>query len=628
MKYNSDVYVFIKEPEMKKYVFPVLSGLLSTYSLLTVFHTPLKREFFGESVDFLTANIYDFLGEYTFLSLIVFILCFASVLFLQKKGFGFSSLLSGSGKKETVPFLILSLLYGFTHALGKYYTEAGTDFPLASSFVNMLKFILCIAGFMFLLFPALCFLADRLKNASDTFSGLRPSGFLRKNAFWKTFLILFVCYLPFLIVSFPGNLCYDVIGQIEQVMNGAFSSHHPLLHTLWVGGLTVLGGKLFSSYEAGLFLYVLTQTLLLIAAFSAVVCYFAKKKIPAVFLYILMILFVITPIYTNLSTTALKDVPFTAFVLLYLILYSDYFIHPENTNKVSRHILFVLVQIGVICMRNNGLPLVILSGIVAVIYFLFREKKAVSFLKNAGLFFLESLIISQLLLLLIGGILHAEKGSKGEIFSLPFQQTAYYLTVSEGNIPENELKPIENILGDEAVIREKYDVTIADPVKALYRKDASLKDLISYFAAWAKGGITHPYTYTRAFLLHTYGWYCPEVANEIRYETDYETINERALSSVAPKAMIFFYRFANRAFPFGILENTGFAIWILAFLTMFGFIFRKKAAITLTPHWIGFLVCLASPCFLNHPRYALPILAGLPFSFLFMIFMKEDEKND
>ncbi|MBR4582051.1 MAG: hypothetical protein IKO32_12535 [Lachnospiraceae bacterium] len=625
---------------MKKYVLPVISGFLSTYSLLTIFHAPLKREFFEESTDFLTANIYDVLGEYSFLALIVFSLCLFLFLYLQKKGYSHAALLAHPKKRHAVPFLLLGLFFGFTYALGKYYIQAGTSSPLFDSFVNVFKFILCVIGFALLAFPVLTALADFLhrlpealsKQDSDESGKIsvfrKESSFFGKNAFLKAFIILLVCYLPFLIVSFPGNLCFDVIGQIEQVLSGTYSTHHPLLHTLWVGGFTYLGGKLFSSYEAGLFLYVLSQTLLLITAFASVIAFFAKKKIPGVYLYALMILFVITPIYTNLSTTALKDVPFAAFVLLYLIFYSSFLAHPEEMKKSSSHLLFVFLQIGVICMRNNGLPLVILSGIIAVVYLAVKEKKIASMLRNIGLFFLESLFISQVLLLFLGGALHAEKGSRGEIFSLPFQQTAYYLTVFEGRIPEAELTGIEAVLGEEENIRERYDVTIADPVKALFKKDASMGELANYLAAYAKGGLKHPYVYSRAFFLHTYGWYCPEVTNEIRYETDdYETIRTGTLFPNAGKIMIFFYRFANRIFPFGLLENIGFAFWALSFLTVFAAVYKKGRVFTLTPHWIGFLVCLASPCFFGHPRYALPILAGLPFSYLFIIFTKEDKNN-
>ena len=77
-------------------------------------------------------------------------------------------------------------------------------------------------------------------------------------------------YLPFLLLAFPGNLCWDAIGQIEQVIGDApYSAHHPLFHTLIMGGLVKAGEALFHSPEIGLFTYMLLQDAALAAALAA-----------------------------------------------------------------------------------------------------------------------------------------------------------------------------------------------------------------------------------------------------------------------------------------------------------------------------------------------------------------------
>ena len=203
------------------------------------------------------------------------------------------------------------------------------------------------------------------------------------------------------------------------------------------------------------------------------------------------------------------------------------------------------------------------------------------------------------------------------MLSLPFQQTAYFLFTTDEAVPERELKAIEAVLGDAQTIKENYDKDIADPVKALYKDESGTSALVRYMAAWAKGGLRHPFIYTRAFLLHTYGWYSPVLSNEIRYETEYDGIKSSMLFPKADSAMVFLYRFAARFTPLGLLENVGFFVWGLFFLTVLLLKGRKKEALITLPLWISLLICLASPCFLGHPRYALVILAGLPFCILF-----------
>ena len=613
---------------MKKYILPGIAGCLSTYSLITVFHPPIYREYYVEGVDYITANIYELLGEYSFSAFIVFALCLLLFYMLAKRGYTFGNLFSNIFKKEILPFFFLSLFFGFSYTLGKYYNEAGTNLFRTGSFANGIKFVFCMTGFFLLCFPALVFIAEKLNRSAATVLLKNGKSFWEKHAFTKAFLILFLFYLPFCIISFPGNLCYDVIGQIEQVLTHSYSSHHPLLHTLLVGGMTALGKQLFSSYEIGLFLYILIQSALLIAAFSTVIAILAKKKVNSAVLWGILFLYCFTPIYTNLATTALKDVPYTAFVLLYIILYSILLTKPEYSRRPVFHLLFVISQIGTITMRNNGLPLVILCGTGAMIYLSGKAKSFPAFLRYLGLFLLEGILISQIILIPAGLLLHAEKGSKGEILSLPFQQTSYYLNTFDGNIPKDELSAIEGVLGDPDEVMNSYDETIADPVKAHFKKDASTGAILTYIKAYFKGGIRHPFVYAKAFFIHTYGWYCPNTANEIRYETDYETIKSSMLHPLAGKGMIFLYRFAHRAFPFGLMENPGFAFWLLAFLTAFCTAYKKKETLTLLPYWIGFLVCLASPCFLGHPRYALPLLAGLPFSYVLILISQNQQTEN
>ena len=598
---------------MKKYVSPILSGFLTAYALLVGFHAPLIRDYYDEGVDYITTSVYELLGSYSFVFLPVFILCFAAFVFFSKKGYSVKDIIKTNGKKALLPAL-LSVLLAFTCALGICVSSAGTG-ALFGSLVNAVKAVLATIGFALFFFPSLSFLRDLYQKASFVSD---KQSFFEKHAFLKAFGLMSVFYLPFLILSFPGNLCYDVIGQIEQVLRGSFSTHHPLVHTLWVGGMAFLGKKVFSSMEAGIFLYVVTQTLLLIAAFAAAIAFLAGQKVKSGILWCLLILFCITPIYTNLATTAVKDVPFAAFVLLYYIVFLSLLQDPKKTANVKYHIVFVLLQIGVITMRNNGLVLIALSGIGALIYLLRSktEKKPGRIILFAGAFFAESILIAGCILSILSFSLSAEKGSRGEMLSLPFQQVAYTVRYSDKPLSEKQYAAIETVLTNPEILAENYNPDIADPVKAFYKKDSTLKENLSFLASYAGLGLSHPVLYAKAFVIHTYGWYTPSVSNVIRYETEWDALDGLEIFPGAHKVMIFLYRFLGRMNLFGLFENIGFAVWVLAFLTWV-FLKNKKNRVMTLPLWIHFLVCLASPCFVSHPRYGLPILMLLPILFIY-----------
>ena len=623
---------------MKKILSPVITGFLSTYALMISFHAPLHREYFSEFTDYFTASVYEILGSYSFVFFCLWILLTAALYLLSLRGFTFFTVKTEGGRKA-MPYLLLSLFFSFTFTVGKIFTAAEDNLSTWFSLENLIKAVLVFAGFALLIRPVLMYTADAFgririrKNAED------KKSFWQKGAFIKSFRILAVFYLPFLILSLPGNLCYDSIGQINQVLNGSFNAHHPLIHTLFMGGFVFIGEKLFSSPEAGLFAYVVIQTAILTGAFAASIAFLANRKVKDAVLWLLLALYCFTPLYTNLSTTAIKDVPYAAFFLLYLILYCEALFYPELLKKPGFHIVFAVTQIGVITMRNNGLYVVALSGTGAFVYILVsvirsknkssedgKQNKTAAVLTALGGFFLESVILSEILILVLTSALGAGKGSRREMFSLPFQQTAYYLSVSADKASAGELAAIEKVLGTVPEITENYDKNISDPVKALYKEESSAKDLLSYFGAWMIGGIKHPVLYTKAFLVHTYGWYSPVVSNEIRYETDYDGIKSGMLFAGADKVMIFLYRFTGRFVPLAVTENVGLFVWGLFFLTVLLIRAKKKEALCTLPLWVSFLICLASPCFLGHPRYALPVFVGLPFCILYAKIKENDNQ--
>lgn len=584
-----------------------LKSFLTAYALTAVFHAPLLPSSYETGADYVIASVYELLGAYD--------LNFFLVLLL---GLGFYSWkprekTQASFRSGSLP---LSVFFALCLVLGQSYHQTGNASCCLGSLVNLLKSLLALSGFSLLfcrLIRICCaFLKSRCFLSEETH-------FFTQHAFRKAFLILTAAYLPFLLTSFPGNLCWDAIGQIEQVMGSTpYSTHHPLLHTLIMGGF-IKGGSLFHSPEAGLFLYMLFQDALLISALAATIAVLAKRGAAFRLLVCLLAVYCITPVYSNMASTAVKDVPYAAFTVGYTMALALYLEQPERLKNKKFILLFFFLQTGVILFRNNGLYVVLLSGI-ACFAFLSRNyrtprEKLLCLLASFG----GSILTARVVLFLLVQLTCAAPGSMGEMLSIPFQQTARYLQFHIEEISPEERAGIEAVLGDAQKAASAYNPASADPVKALYRKDASLGDLTAYLRAWFRGLFTHPGPYFDAFFVHIYGWFTPSVSNAIRYETDgYETVGQGGLFPNADKLLIFYYRFANRITLLGLLENIGAAVWGLFFLTFYQKKQRHTAALRAgLPLWISLLICMASPCFFGHPRYAFPILFALPFLYGF-----------
>ena len=604
---------------MRKSPVCFLKSFLTAYALSVPFYPPLSPAAYETSLDYMIASVYALAGFYNLKFILVFILC---IFFYRQFAQKLKSDTNFFGKGSVV----LSIFFSLCLLMGKSCNEEGSLTYCFGSGVNFIKFVLAIAGLSILLHELILLFSAFL--SSHQFTDQRES-FFSQHAFFKSFLIIMAAFMPFLILSFPGKLCWDAIGQIEQVIgSGGYSTHHPLFHTLLMGGLIQLGQILFHSYEAGLFVYILLQAAMLAAALSATIAVLAKRGMRSSFLFVLLLIYCITPVYSNIASTALKDVPYSASVIGYVICLSLLLETPEKIGNPRFLLCYIPLQIFVILFRNNGLYVILLSGIVCFC-FLFKQYDFRRKIRYLICSFGVSIAAAGLIFLLLTQVLGAAAGSKGEMLSIPFQQTARYLQLYREDLDQEEKAIIEAILGDVDTVAANYNPASSDPVKALFHKDAPLSDIVTYLKAWFKGLCKHPSVYAEAFIIHTYGWFDPAISNSIRYESDYDLIHQGGLFPNAEKILIFYYRIAGRISLLAIFENVGAAVWALFFLTFYQKKKRQTAAVFAgLPLWISLLICMASPGFFLHPRYAFPILFTIPFMYGFTLTMPPQAKSD
>ncbi len=599
----------------KKTIFWIEAFLIG-FACTAEFSRPLVKADFPETVDYYTAQIYALLGEYHFMSIPIVIMAYVLLNYCDRL------MLTGTKRKE----YILPVFFSFCLYMGRSYHEMGNWQYCFGGGVNTTRFLLAMIG-MSVLIHKLLFLLLRVyeKLSSSTWRCKLTEWLFGGKVFLKTMTIVFLCWLPIIILSYPGNLCYDVIGQLEQVIGEAsYSAHHPLLHTLIAGGLVKLGDSLFGSYEVGLFLYILVQALMLASALAGTLWWLAKqqfadKKVSHPIMLIILSIYILAPVYSNVVSTALKDVPFVAMFIWYMIMLAEVCQHRESIKNWKFAIGFVVVQVLVALLRNNGFYVVLLTGAaLAVIWWKNADRKAR--ILQVVVLFLAPVLLSKMIntSLIIG--LSAEEGSTAEIFSLPFQQTARYLQFYRDELTIEQKQAIEGVLGDVHVVAADYDPQIADPVKMHFyeQEEVTTGELMDYFLVWGQGFFKHPGVYLEAFFAHVYGWFDPQASNAIRYEASYDRIPREGLFTNADKIVLFFYRFAERITPIGLLQNVGAYTWGLLILIRYAMMKNRKRAVLLIPLLLSLLICMASPCFYLHPRYAFPYMFTLPFLYGFM----------
>ena len=72
---------------------------------------------------------------------------------------------------------------------------------------------------------------------------------------------------------YPGIYSYDASAQLLQFYGKLpLTTHHPLIHTLYLGLCMKIAGRLFHTYQAGMALYALSQSFFMSAVFFPCVC--------------------------------------------------------------------------------------------------------------------------------------------------------------------------------------------------------------------------------------------------------------------------------------------------------------------------------------------------------------------
>ncbi|SHJ40032.1 DUF6020 family protein [Hespellia stercorisuis] len=534
-----------------------------------------------------------------------------------------------TGRRENAPEILLaSVLFSAFTVIGHSFAQKGNlDLILANTRTinnSCLKFIVLVFVFN-LAIQLLYSWLEKTHTFKIPAKGEEKSRLLiayRKHPFLYTWLMLFVLWLPYLIGYYPGIFMGDTSAQISQFFqlpNGVSSSvelisasqmitaHHPVVHTLMLGGFTKLGEILFHSDNAGIFMYTFLQYSVCSAALAYALTYVRRQGAPRWLVVPIFFIVGLYPTFPKYAVLLSKDAYFACFMLLFQILLLQWIHDPEDMmQNVWKRLAFIGTMVGVLLFRQNGILAVFFGAVVIFVYWRQREtrkKLVIAFGAVLGIFLLYSKVLLPLC--------DITPGSKREVLSIPFQQTARYLTQYADEVTAKEHDAIDAVLDYDA-IKEDYNPNLSDPVKNTFREDATSEDLANYFKTWAQMFWKHPGTYVQATLNNYYGYFYfswkPQ-EHHVRYHRAAsqkfmdERINGKGFHFYHPETTKKLTDHLEKmsdallAMPvFSWAETAGFYTWGLLLMMLFLLYTRDYRELAgFLPTLSIFLVCLISP---------------------------------
>lgn len=335
-----------------------------------------------------------------------------------------------------------------------------------------------------------------------------------KKTFVYAGIILVLAWLPAWLAYYPGICSYDITIQMGQVAGGTYNTHHPLAHTLLFGAFWNLG-RLLDNVNLGVGLYSFSQMTALAATFAAVSALLAKWKATRGALVVLTLYEALFPINWYLGITTTKDIFFSVFVLLSFFLFYA-ILRQKNEKGIKWHVGYVLVNIGVILFRNNGLYALAVLWVVLCIIVCFVKKQDGKVYKKLFLDTTVALCLGFLMTTALAGITNAQEGDKREMLSMPIQQLARTMLYhgDVGILPEDDKTMNET---DKALIRDLfmgdgyqyYRVDISDPVKKRTNTSVVRYRPLEFAKTYLNLLVDYPGDYVNATLGTNAGFFYP-----------------------------------------------------------------------------------------------------------------------
>lgn len=317
------------------------------------------------------------------------------------------------------------------------------------------------------------------------------------------FLFLLLCWLPVFLAVYPGFFVYDAQDEYIQVATRTFSTHHPLVHVLLLGGMICAVHKLTDSYNLGIACYMVFQMAAAAGVFTFLFSYLRKKGVSRMVRLVGLLWLGTFPTVVMFTLCSAKDALFTLALLLLLICLLELGRDEENffVSKGWRF-LFVVSGMAMMLFRNNGF-----YAFLVMIPFLLIGKKG----RRRQLLLLSACAVAGCLLV-NGGLklaLHADDSEYQEILTVPIQQLARVYKYAPESFSKEDLDILHEVLNEEAL--SLYTPRLSDPVKYRFNNEAFAKEKGRYAALWLRIGMRKPFIYLNAWWLTSYGFWYPDM---------------------------------------------------------------------------------------------------------------------
>ena len=342
-----------------------------------------------------------------------------------------------------------------------------------------------------------------------------------------TAILLFVLFLPYLIVFYPGVASRDTYNQIRDFVTGTMpieinwnagepmiscflNDHHPVLDTLIFTFFTEFTGGLAGSAARGAFIYSCLQAALTALAMSLMLCRMEKLGIPYLYRKAGILFLGLSPFVALYAIGMTKDSIYSLLFIFYYILYVT-IIRDEATN--GRMLWLILLSVLLAATKKTGVYFVLLCNLVLIFVPGVRRKWA----EWAASWVLPAVLMMVLLPKVLFPMFAIFPGGKQESIGFTMQMTAKTWLDHKEELSFQERKVISDVM-DLNKVEESYSSYNYDEVKKLFNYSATDQQLSAYKRLWLQLFIRYPLSGINALFGTAGGFFTPTESIRVYYE--------------------------------------------------------------------------------------------------------------
>ncbi len=498
----------------------------------------------------------------------------------------------------TALFLTFALVLGSCRDI-----ESPNLFYVASPIWRAVSLLVLAFG-MYMVLTTLYSWFDRLRNKAEKPGNIR-------HATGLAFVILLVLWMPIILSTLPGSICYDSAHQIGDFMRGYnIGIGNPIMSTVLYGGLFSIGMTLGGAFFADVLL-VAFQTLLCASAMAAMTGWVYRRSRSKVAYWLCLFILGVVPVWAAAVQCALKDTANIGFFIYFMLAYADIILDGEKVKKGTWIRLFVFAVLS--ALSKSFVDSVIVLCLVVLV--LVRWKQILQ--RKRLLAITAGLVV---IIMAVDAItthlpifqppMHREK------YSLPLQQVARYCKEYGDEMTPEQIAVVDQIMDFDAV-REVYDPNTADPVKRTYH--ASEEEMKEFWKLYFELGMKHPGVYLKHILAGSYKYFYPfdpgtSAMRLYIYNWEENGVPLYELSYVSREAARAAYQYVSAWSENPLLVIfIGPGFYVDAFIVLLGYVLERKnrqALLVYVP-----LMLLTVGLLFTHVngenRYAFPIMGTL-----------------